>query len=208
MSETGIATGAMMEPVETVAARPSPIERLLARTMVVTRIFAIVGGLLIVGAGMMICVEVFLRTMGITMHVTDELSNYALAIGSVFAFSHCLVERAHIRIDSATRFLPIRARILVDLGSLLALCGFFAVVAWYAVDTALVSLRRGARALTELQTPLVIPQGLWALGLIVFVLVGLVILAAACMRFMRGDLKGTQELVATKSHDLEQEVFL
>ena len=207
MSETGTAAGVLMEPVE-MAARARPVERLLARTVVVTRLFAIAGGLMIVAAGMLICVEVILRSIGITMHVTDELSNYALAIGSVFAFSHCLVERAHIRIDSATRFLPVRARILVDLGSLLSLCVFFAVVAWYAVDTALVSLHRGARALTELQTPLVIPQGLWALGLILFVLVGLVILVAACLRFKRGDLKGTQELVATKSHDLEQEVFL
>ena len=88
------------------------------------------------------------------------------------------------------------------------LVGFFAFVAWYAFETALTSFHRGARALTEVRTPLFIPQSLWAIGLALFTIVGLVIFIAACARLLRGDPKGTQELVATNSGDLEHEVFL
>lgn len=199
--------GSLTQPTGDASSR-HPLERLLTRTMVITRLLAIIGGMMIVAVGFLIFFEIVLRSFSITLGVTDEISNYALAIGSALAFSHCLVERAHIRIDSATRFLPLKIRIVIDLAAILALAGFYLVVAWYAVETALVSFHRNARSLTELQTPLFIPQGLWALALILFVVIGVIIFLAACGRILRGDMDGAQELIATKSEDLQSEAHL
>jgi TRAP-type C4-dicarboxylate transport system permease small subunit len=205
--EVEATAGSLMQPTGN-ASSQYPLERLLARTMVVTRLLAIIGGMMIVAVGFMICFEILLRSFSISLGVTDEISNYALAIGSALAFSHCLVERAHIRIDSATRFLSLKIRIAIDLIAILTLAGFYLVVSWYAVETAMVSFRRGARSLTELQTPLFIPQGLWALALILFVVIGVIIFLAACGRILRGDIDGAQELIATKSEDLQSEAHL
>ena len=146
------------------------LERLVVYVTAAARLSTIFGGLMIVGVGFLICIEIILRKVAnTTTGVSDELSTYVLAFSSALAFSYCLVERAHIRIDSAARFLPIKLRTIADLLALACLTGFFAVVAWYGAETAWISFVRGSRAVTELQTPLFIPQGLWAAGLAIFV---------------------------------------
>lgn len=184
-------------------------ETVLGLGVTASRTLAIFGGLLIVASGVLICIEVVLRKFaGITTAITDEYSSYAFAIGATLAFSHCLVERAHIRIDSATAWLGPRIKLAIDLVALASLPAFFSLVAWFAVDTAWTSYRQGSRAVTQLQTPLFIPQGLWALALVLFVLVGIAVLAAALARLAGGDAAGARRLVATRSTEAEAEVQL
>ncbi|WP_313138012.1 TRAP transporter small permease subunit [Paracoccus jeotgali] len=184
------------------------LEKILCLATAASRALAIFGGLLIVAAAALICVEIVVRRFaGISTGVTDELSSYAFAIGATLALAHCLVERAHIRVDSATRFLPAAVRIWIDLLATAALTGFFAMIARYATETAWISFTRGSRAMTQLQTPLYIPQGLWAAALIFFVLVGVIMLAAAATRLLRGKLKAAEQLVATRTGlELEAEL--
>ncbi|ODN69080.1 Sialic acid TRAP transporter permease protein SiaT [Methylobrevis pamukkalensis] len=161
---------------------------LLGATAFAARGLAIVGGLIIIAAAALICVEVFVRKiLGSSTGVTDELCSYALAIGSTLAFPYCLVERAHIRVDSFTRLMPARLQAVIDLVALAALTGFFSLVAWYAVDTAWVSFMRDSRALTQLRTPLALPQALWAAAHVAFVPTGAVLLLIAATRLARGD---------------------
>lgn len=184
------------------------LESILRMTTAASRSLAIFGGLMILAAAALICVEIVLRRFaGISTGFTDELSSYAFAIGATLALAHCLVERAHIRVDSATRFLPDAIRIWIDLLATAAITGFFAMIAWYATETAWISFMRGSRAMTQLQTPLYIPQGLWAAALIFFVLVGAILFAAATTRLLRGNLRAAEQLVATRSGlELEAEL--
>lgn len=186
----------------------TPIETILRMATAASRSLAIFGGCLILAAAALICVEIVLRRFaGTSTGFTDELSSYAFAIGATLALAHCLVERAHIRVDSATRFLPDSVRIWIDLSATAAITGFFAMIAWYATETAWISFMRGSRAMTRLQTPLYIPQGFWAAALIFFVLVGVILFAAATTRLLRGKLRAAENLVATRSGlELEAEL--
>jgi TRAP-type C4-dicarboxylate transport system permease small subunit len=186
----------------------TPMETILQMVMSASRTLAIFGGFLILAAAALICVEIVVRRFaGTSTGVTDELSSYAFAIGATLALAHCLVERAHIRVDSATRFLPESIRIWIDLLATAAITGFFAMIAWYGSETAWISFERGSRAMTQLQTPLYIPQALWAVALILFVLVGAILFAAAAARLLRGKLRAAEQLVATRSGmELEAEL--
>ncbi|SDW38280.1 TRAP-type C4-dicarboxylate transport system, small permease component [Celeribacter indicus] len=186
-----------------------PTERLLSLTQGLSRTLALAGGFLILGAGALVAVEIFARkVLGGSTGIADELTAYALAIGSTMAFPYCLVERGHIRVDSVVRFLPRPLRTALDLLALASITGFFAVVAFHAAETALVSFERGARAVTLLQTPLFIPQGIWALAYVIFVLTGIAIFLVAVSRLIRRDPKGVKSLIGPRSGKDEAEAHL
>lgn len=178
----------------------SPTEKILKITTAASRGLAILGGFLILAAGTLICVEILVRRFADTSTgVSDELSSYAFAIGATLALAHCLMERAHIRVDSAIRFLPVVVRIWIDLLATALITGFFAMIAWYATETAWISFIRGSRAMTQLQTPLFIPQALWAAALVFFVLVGVILFATAAAHLWHGKLRAAENLIATRS---------
>lgn len=173
------------------------------------RWMALTGGCLVLAAGGLVCAEIVARKFfGGSTGVADELCSYGLAIGSTLAFPQCLIDRAHIRVDSATRFLPPGPRILVDLLALVSMIAFFGMVAWYAADTALVSWQRDARAVTTLQTPLALPQGLWAAAYLLFLAITAVLLIAAVSRLLRRDIAGARRLIATNSRTEDAEAHL
>jgi TRAP-type C4-dicarboxylate transport system permease small subunit len=155
---------------------------------------AIVGALaLVAGWGLLaltllICVEVLGRKLlGIATQGADEIGGYVLAIVSTIGFSYGLYRKAHIRIDMVVRHLPLVCRALADVAALLTLNVFVWVLAWRAVLVAGDSWRYHAVAPTPLYTPLIIPQGLWMLAMLIFGLVALIQLTRALARIARGE---------------------
>ena len=61
---------------------------------------------------------------------------------------------------------------------------FFALVTWHAWGVLRQSYVSDSHSLSEIETPLVVPQALWLLGLAFFVAVALLLLARAlrCLR--------------------------
>ena len=57
----------------------------------------------------------------------------------------------------------------------------------------------------ELETPLVLPQGLWVAGLVFFVAVALLLLARSLAAYLAGDLRTLFELIGSKSAVAEAE---
>jgi TRAP-type C4-dicarboxylate transport system permease small subunit len=162
------------------------------------------GGALILLAALLIGVDVLLRKfLARSIGGADELSGYALAIGSAWGLGAALIERAHIRIDSLYLWFPSWLRSVLDLAGLLLLVGFFALVAWHGSGVVLQSWTSGSRSQSDLQTPTVVPQLLWIAGLILFVLVGLHLLLAALARLRAGDLAGVARLIGTRSAEEE-----
>ena len=164
------------------------------------------GGALILLAALLIGVDVVLRKF-FTRSIggADELAGYALAIGSAWGFAAALIERAHIRIDSLYILFPTWLRIALDLAGLTLLLGFFALIAWHGSGVVMQSWVSGSRSQSDLQTPTVIPQLIWIAGLIMFVGVGVVLLASALASLRDGDLASVARSIGTRSAEEEVE---
>jgi TRAP-type C4-dicarboxylate transport system permease small subunit len=166
----------------------------------IARVGAVLGGALLLIASLVICVDITLRyTVSMTLGGADELSGYALAISSAWGLSAAVLTRSHIRIDTLYVRVGSRVRAILDLMSLAVLAFFFGLVTWYAFGVLQQSWTSGSRSLSEIQMPLVAPQGLWVLGLGFFVFVALLLLARGLHAFVSGNLDGLFALIGSKS---------
>ncbi len=172
----------------------------------VARVGAIVGGAMLMLAALAICVDITLRyVFAVTLGGADELSGYALAISSAWGFSAALLSRSHIRIDTVYARARARVRATLDLVSLACFALFIALVAWHGWGMLQQSYVSGSRSMNELETPLVIPQALWVMGLVFFVAVALLLLARALAAYVTGDLRALFDLIGSKSAVAEAE---
>jgi TRAP-type C4-dicarboxylate transport system permease small subunit len=176
------------------------VERLIALAAAISRAGAWFGGALVLLAAGIVAVDVVLRAvLSVTIGGSDELSGYALAIASAFAFALALLERAHVRIDTLYAVLPLRVAALFDvlaMAAMVALAVFLALQGWRVFAQ---SFTLGARALTQLNTPLSLPQGLWVAGLAWFALVACLLLLRALMLLLRGDAAAVARLIGTRT---------
>jgi TRAP-type C4-dicarboxylate transport system permease small subunit len=149
----------------------------------VSRAMGIVAGWAFVACALLIGFEVLIRNaLGISTQSTTEISGYLLAFGISWGLAHTLATRNHVRIDVVLNALPLRARALLHVLALAILFVFVACVAYGAVQLALESYDFGATDISLLRTPLVVPQGLWAGGICVFlVLIGLMLVEAVLL---------------------------
>jgi TRAP-type C4-dicarboxylate transport system permease small subunit len=176
------------------------MERLQTIAAGISRVGAIVGGAMLLIASIVICIDITLRyTVSMTLGGADELSGYALAISSAWGLSTTLLTRSHIRIDTLYVRVKVRVRAALDLLSLAVLAFFFALVTWYAWGVLRQSYVSDSHSLSEIQMPLIVPQGLWVAGLVFFVAVCLLLLARALRALMLGDLDGFFALIGSKS---------
>jgi len=136
------------------------------------------GGFLILITVGMVTIEILSRRLfGRSAVPATELSGYIMAISASWAFAFTLFRKAHIRIDAVYLLFPVPVRSMLDLLALLTLALFCVLVVGASLDVAMSSLHRGSTANTPLQTPMWIPQMLWALGLCWFAFaVGLLLL--------------------------------
>jgi TRAP-type C4-dicarboxylate transport system permease small subunit len=158
------------------------------------------GGALVLAAALLIGVDVTLRKVfNASIGGADELAGYALAIGTAWSLGAALVERAHIRIDSLYVLLPRWLRLGLDFFGIALLIAFFGLIArhgWSVVQQSWVS---GSRSQSALQTPTVLPQSIWLIGLALFFLIGLALLARAAILVARGDAAAAARAISTRS---------
>jgi TRAP-type C4-dicarboxylate transport system permease small subunit len=140
----------------------------------VARMGTMLGGFMMFAAAALVCLELLLRNLfNISIGGADEISSYLFAVSVAWALPHVILTNAMIRIDALVGLVPAAAgQVLLRLGTFL-LAAFIAILAGRAVQMAWLSFDTGSRAVTPLQTPLAVPQSLWALGLVTAALVGL-----------------------------------
>ena len=140
-----------------------------------------IGGTLIFAAALLVSADVIARkVLGVTFGGADELSGYAFAIGTTWALAFTLLRRANVRVDALYQHLPPKLCALLDILALVALGVFAGLLARYGFEVASESFTRNALSNTQLKVPLWIPQGLWFLGLALFVTtLGLLLLRGA-----------------------------
>jgi TRAP-type mannitol/chloroaromatic compound transport system permease small subunit len=185
------------------------VDRLLDLSRAVARIGAWFGGALIIASAFLVGIEVVIRkAFDLSIGGADELSGFALAISTSWALAFALLERAHIRIDSLYAQLPVRLCALLDLVGLALFTAFVALIAWYGFGVFQTSYQLGARSLSPLGTPLVVPQLIWVLGFVVFLITALLLLMRAAIALIAGDLRAVGALIGSRtvSEEIEAEL--
>jgi TRAP-type C4-dicarboxylate transport system permease small subunit len=160
------------------------LDRAIAATALVrrvvsglARVMGYVAGWAFIACACFITFDVVARRFfGFSSQSTTEITGYALAFGISWALGHTLSARAHVRIDVLINHLPPPARYPMHVLSLASLAVFMGFIAWGAFELVDESLLFRATDISLLRTPLWIPQGLWALGLGVFLLLIVVML--------------------------------
>jgi len=137
-----------------------------------TALSAILAGWAFVGLSFAVAVEVISRKMfAYSFGGMDEIGGYIYAISAPIGYILALRDNAHIRVDLILSRMRAPVRLVIHLLSFAAL-GFFALLlAWRGFDMTLRSWQLGSIAPTPMQTPLVVPQGLWLAGTCVFAIV-------------------------------------
>lgn len=185
-----------------------PLEKALDRALEFAHrgatVAALAGGALLLGAAVLVAVEVLLRrTANITLGGADELSGYALAIGSTWSFAFVMLQRGNIRIDALYQYLPRPAAALCDLLALGALLGFFGLVAWHGSGVLSQSWQLDAHSNTALGIALIWPQALWWMGYGWFMVCGVLLSLRSLQAFVNRDWAGVNRLVGARSTEAE-----
>jgi TRAP-type C4-dicarboxylate transport system permease small subunit len=164
------------------------------------------GGALILLAAILIGIDVLMRKfLDRSIGGADELAGYALAIGTSWGLGATLLDRAHIRIDSLYVLFPQKLRLALDIVALILLVGFFALVAWHGLGVVSQSWISGSRSQSALETPTVIPQAIWIVGLVSFVVIGAILLVTVVRLAIAGDGRTMSRLISTRSAEEEVE---
>ncbi len=176
------------------------LDRLLALAHRISRVAIWCGGALVLSAAILVAVDVLLRNLFmVTVGGSDELAGYAFAIGTTWALSFTLLNRANVRVDALYSLLPPRFCALLDIAALIALGVFAGMLTWHAALVLQTSVSFAARATTPLQTPLWIPQSLWVAGLALFMLTLVPLLLRAALALFHGDLATVRRLAGARS---------
>jgi len=167
------------------------------------------GGALVLLAAVLIGVDVTLRKFfNASIGGADELAGYALALGTAWSLGAALLDRAHIRIDSLYVLFPRRLRLALDFAGIALLLGFFGLIAWHGWSVVRQSWVSGSRSQSALATPIVIPQSLWLVGLALFFVIGVALLAHALILIARGKPEAAAREISTRSamEEVEDEI--
>jgi len=150
---------------------------------------------------LLICFDIAARRLlGFSTEATTEVTGYLMAIGMSWGLAGTLFERGHVRIDVLVQKMPLKVRVWLHLASLLALMiatGFFA---FGAFSLAKDSWDFGATDLSALHTPLAIPQGLWAGGLVLMLLAVVALAARAVRQLAAGDADGMDRMLMARTY--------
>ncbi len=126
---------------------------------------ALASGVAVALLALLIVYDIVARSLfGHSVQGADELGGYTLALVGSLGLSHTLLRRGHPRIDVAFGLFPPRMRAMLHVLALATMAVFAVFMTVHAVGELGEALRFNAVTNTPLQTPLWVPQGLWAFG--------------------------------------------
>lgn len=135
----------------------------------VSRVFARIGGMLILLTAILVSLDVFFRNVfQWTAFESYELATYGIALAITFGFAWALVSKAHIRIEVIYNVLPLKPRGWLDVFALGVLAVVVVALTYWALQVVLDSVEMGSRSNSSLAIPMAWPQGLWLIGLVWF----------------------------------------
>jgi len=181
-------TRARQEPLARPLGAAAPAKPADLKTRIET-VLATVFGTIFLGLAAIVTIETLARKLfNISLQGADELGGYALAVGSTIAFSLALMGRNHIRVDVFHERFPARAQALLNWISIVLLAAFALFIAWVAFKVIGDTMAYRSTAQTPWATPLIIPQGVWYAGLVIFALVACGFALRATRLLLAGDI--------------------
>ncbi|MCZ4258245.1 TRAP transporter small permease subunit [Sulfitobacter sp. G21635-S1] len=164
----------------------------------------VAGAVILFGCAVPITIDVAMRYFFNQSAVDSfEISSYGLAICIGLGMAFTVTTKAHIRVDFLAARLPFPLRAACDLLAAFALALVAAALAWFAWGTLEQSWSMGARSMSQMRVPLVLPQGLWWIGLFWFACMAVLAPVQAVLRLIRGDRAGFDALVGSADLDAE-----
>ncbi len=152
----------------------------------------------------LICFDIFARKLlGFSTESTTELTGYLMAVGMSWGLAGTLFERGHVRIDVLVQRMSLHVRVWLHLASLLALVVSTGFYVYGAVSIAKDSFAFNATDLTTIRTPLVLPQGIWAAGFVLFLLAALALTLRSVAQLTRGDLDTMDRALMARTYEDE-----
>ena len=171
----------------------------------VSRVAVWIGGAALLLCAFMVSIDVIMRKLfSITMSGSDEISGYAFAAATAWAYSYTLLHRSHIRIDAIYGVLPVWLRSVLDAIGLALLLYYMGYLTNKAIDVFLTSWEHDSVSITTLSVPQWVPQLLWLGGLcwfvitlaflLVYVLVSLLLRDVATVQNVAGALSAEKKI--------------
>jgi TRAP-type C4-dicarboxylate transport system permease small subunit len=165
------------------------------------RLMGACAGWLFIGCASFITFDVIARRFfGFSTQSSIELSGYMLAIGITWGLASALEGRAHVRIDVLIQRVPAGIRRYlhwIALAMLAVFAGFLVYGAW---QTFAESWEFKATDNSLIKTPLIIPQGLWLIGLAVFGLMAVLRVLEVALLLPGGSIAEIEHLTGPKSY--------
>jgi TRAP-type C4-dicarboxylate transport system permease small subunit len=175
-------------------------------TAAVSRIFAVMGGVLLLAAAVLVSVEVISRKLfTLVFSGSDELAAYLFAVATSWSLAHVLVTRGHVRIDALYQHLPLRVRAALDVLALLLLAVLALAMFDRGLDLVHSNYLEWNRSNTPLRTPLSLPQLPWLFGLALFLVAIAVALVRTVAALRSGDYRTAARVAGVSSQDEEIE---
>ena len=137
-----------------------------------------------------------------TFSSANELSGYAFAIATSWSLAFVLFERSNIRIDVLYSHFPTVIRAALDIVSLLLLGLFILFLSWRTTFMLLETMKNSTSSVTPLATPMIIPQGLWMLGFVLFLVCWAALLLHNAIAFVRRDFQSISQRSSPNSVEM------
>lgn len=167
----------------------------------ISRFFAwIAGAIILFGCCIPIAIDVIARFLFNTTVVESfEISGYGLAACIGLGMGYTVTTKANIRVDFLTAKLPRNLRRFFDFTASIALAVVAVALAYLTWTKLQQSWAMEAKSTSTLQVPLILPQGIWWVGLFWFGCVAVLTPALAIVRLVLGDRHGFDRLVASSA---------
>jgi len=128
-----------------------------------------IAGWLLVFCAVLISAEILARDLfRVGIAATLEISSYILAVSITWGLSKALSERQHVRIDLLVNRAPPRLRQYLHAAALAMMLAWCVLLTYGAVMLVRESWDFQATDRSAWHIPMILPQGLWAFGIVVF----------------------------------------
>jgi TRAP-type C4-dicarboxylate transport system permease small subunit len=170
----------------------------------IARLFAWIGGALIMVAALIVSTEVICRKLlAFPFSGSDEIGAYLFAVGTSWSMAFVLVTRGHVRIDALYGAFSPFVRALLDLVALVGLAILVVALTDRAWELMSDNLSGWNRSNTPLRVPLPYPQLPWFFGFALFLVAMVIAALRALIALVRGDYAKVSATVGVPSQDEE-----
>ncbi len=133
------------------------------------RLASLVFGIMMLVLSAAVTVETIVRkVLSVSLGGIDELSGYAIAVGAPLAFAVTLIDQSHIRINLLHMRMPKAAQACLNALAAISLGALALFLLIFTVDTVIDTQAYRSIAQTPWATPLIYPQSLWLVAMILF----------------------------------------